>query len=210
MALSDKLKIKEDTGIYVINAPGDFEKNLGKLPKGSSILKTVKEARQIHWFVKNKAQLEKEVEKTIKLLKDGMVLWIYYPKTTSGIQTDLTRDKGWDKLLAHKEMQWLSLISFDDTWSAFACRMKTEADLKKESKPRERPIFDYIDPVKKIVRVPDELAKAFRKEKKLAAYFNSLAYSHRKEYVEWIVSAKREETRARRIQGTLERLGKDC
>ena len=82
--------------------------------------------------------------------------------------------------------------------------MKTEADLKKESKPRERPIFDYIDPVKKIVRVPDELAKAFRKEKKLAAYFNSLAYSHRKEYVEWIVSAKREETRARRIQGTLE------
>ena len=133
--------MKEDTGIYVINAPGDFEKNLGKLPKGSSILKTVKEARQIHWFVKNKAQLEKEVEKTIKLLKDGMVLWIYYPKTTSGIQTDLTRDKGWDKLLAHKEMQWLSLISFDDTWSAFACRMKTEADLKKESNPRERPIF---------------------------------------------------------------------
>ena len=136
MATADKRKIKEDTGIYVINAPGDFEKNLGKLPKGSSILKTVKEARQIHWFVKNKAQLEKEVEKTIKLLKDGMVLWIYYPKTTSGIQTDLTRDKGWDKLLAHKEMQWLSLISFDDTWSAFACRMKTEADLKKESKPR--------------------------------------------------------------------------
>lgn len=208
MALSDKLKIKENTGIYAINAPGEFEKTLGKLPEGSSVVKSAKDARQIHWFVIHKTQLETELEKTLKLLKEGIVIWIYYPKTTSGIQTDLTRDKGWDKLLAYEEIQWLSLISFDDTWSAFACRMKTEADLKKESKPRERPIFDYIDPVKKIVRVPDDLAKAFRKEKKLEAYFNSLAYSHRKEYVEWIVSAKREETRVRRIQGTLEKLEK--
>lgn len=210
MALSDKLKIKEGTGIYVIHAPVDFEKTLGKLPKGSSILNSSKGATQIHWFVKNKAQLERELEKTLKLVKEGVTLWIYYPKTSSGIQTDLTRDKGWDKFLAHDEMHWLSLISFDETWSAFACRLKKESDLKKENKTSERPINDFIDPVKKTVRVPEDLQKALKKNKKLETLFNSFAYSHRKEYVEWVVSAKRKETRAKRIQGILERLGKDC
>ncbi len=210
MALSDKLKIKEGTGIYVIHASVDFEKTLGKLPKGSSILNSSKGATQIHWFVKNKAQLERELEKTLKLVKEGVTLWIYYPKTSSGIQTDLTRDKGWDKFLAHDEMHWLSLISFDETWSAFACRLKKESDLKKENKTSERPINDFIDPVKKTVRVPEDLQKALKKNKKLETLFNSFAYSHRKEYVEWVVSAKRKETRAKRIQGILERLGKDC
>jgi hypothetical protein len=31
------------------------------------------------------------------------------------MQTDLTRDKGWDALMRHKELQWISLISFDAT-----------------------------------------------------------------------------------------------
>ena len=208
MALSDKLKIKEGTGIYAIHAPVDFEKTLGKLPKGSSILDSSKGATQIHWFVKTKAQLERELEKTLKLIKEGVTLWIYYPKTSSGIQTDLTRDKGWDKFLAHEEMHWLSLISFDETWSAFACRLKKESDNRKEKKTNERPINDYIDPVKKTVRVPEDLAKALKEDKSLEKIFNSFAYSHRKEYVEWIVSAKKEETRASRIQGTLERLEK--
>lgn len=208
MALSDKLKIKDGTGIYAIHAPVDFEKTLGKLPKGSSILNSSKGATQIHWFVKNKTQLEKELEKTLKLVTEGVTLWIYYPKTSSGIQTDLTRDRGWDKFLAHEEMHWLSLISFDETWSAFACRLKKESDLKKENKTTERPINDFIDPVKKTVRIPDDLQKALKKNKHLETLFNSFAYSHRKEYVEWIVSAKKEETRASRIQGTLDRLEK--
>jgi uncharacterized protein YdeI (YjbR/CyaY-like superfamily) len=36
--------------------------------------------------------------------------------------------------------------------------------------------------------------------------FESLSYSHRKEYADWIVEAKREETRRRRAAETLERL----
>jgi hypothetical protein len=36
--------------------------------------------------------------------------------------------------------------------------------------------------------------------------FESLSYFHRKEYADWIVEAKREETRRRRVAKTLERL----
>jgi hypothetical protein len=37
------------------------------------------------------------------------------------MQTDLTRDKGWGPLEG-ADLMWLSLVSVDDTWSAFGLR----------------------------------------------------------------------------------------
>ena len=152
--------------------------------------------------------MEEELNYVISMIKEHVVCWLYYPKGTSKIQTDLTRDKGWNKLLKH-EMQWISLISFDDTWSAFGMRLKTEADKKKEAQPKEREIFKYIDPQKKIIYLPDDFSAALKKSKKQESFFNSLSFTNRKEYVEWIVTAKRDETRATRIQESIERLGKE-
>lgn len=69
------------------------------------------------------------------------------------------------------ELQWISLISFDDTWSTFAFRLKTETDKRKESKPRGRPIFQYIDPKKKVVRLPEDFKKALSKNKKQNEFY---------------------------------------
>jgi Bacteriocin-protection, YdeI or OmpD-Associated/Domain of unknown function (DUF1905) len=56
------------------------------------------------------------------------------------------------------------------------------------------------------VATPDDLAAALNQHPDLQRRFTALAYSHRREYVEWIEAAKKPETRARRIQGTLERV----
>src|SRR5215831_18146354 len=130
-ALAQKLRIKDDFTLLTINAPSDFKKSLGILPSGTKLVTSGKEIQQVHWFVLNKAQLDKELDKVLKLVKEGVTCWTYYPKSSSKIQTDLTRDKGWDALLKHDELQWLSLISFDDTWSTFAFRLKTDGDKKK-------------------------------------------------------------------------------
>ena len=205
---AQKLKIKENSTLLTINAPADFKKNIGDLPKGVKISPDTKSYNQVHWFVLNKAQMDKELDKVVKLIKDDVTLWIYYPKGTSKLQTDLTRDKGWDNLLKHDELGWISLVSFDDTWSTFGSRLKTEADNKREEKPRERPIFDYVDPKTKSVRLPDDLAGALKKNKKQEGFFNTLSFTNKKEYIEWIITAKREETRIDRVNGTIERLGK--
>jgi len=207
--LIQKLKIREDERVHPINAPGNYAGSLGKLPRGSAIVSNSKDATQIHWFVTNRAQLEKELTGILRLLKDGVILWIFYPKATSKIQTDLTRDKGWETLLKVPNLQWLSLISFDDTWSAFASRIKTESDRKKEEKPKVREIFNWIDPEKKIVRLPEDFAAALKKNREQDAFFSSLSFTNRKEYVEWIITAKRPETRAERVQGSIERLRKN-
>jgi len=206
---SQKLRIREGFSLLTLNAPAEFKKNLGPLPVGVKISDSAKNYDQVHWFVKDKSQMEKELKKVLPLVKNDVVCWIYYPKGSSKIQTDLTRDKGWDELLRHDEMQWISLISFDDTWSTFAMRLKTEADKKKDAKPKERPIFNYVDPTTKTVRLPDDFASALKKAKKQETFFNGLSFTNKKEYIEWIVTAKREETRVTRVKESIDRLGKE-
>lgn len=66
---------------------------------------------------------------------------------------------------------------------------------------------------KKVVAAKDrtvEVAKDIAREFKLAGvlkYFESLAYSHKKEYIMWIESAKKEETRKSRIEKAISKLG---
>ena len=205
---AQKLKIKENFTLLTINAPADFKKSIGELPKRVKISTDTKSYNQVHWFVMNKGQMDKELSRVLKLLKDEVTLWIYYPKGTSKLQTDLTRDKGWDGLLKHDELSWISLISFDETWSTFGSRLKTDTEKKRAVQPRERPIFDYVDPKTKSVRLPDDLSAALTRNKRQKDFFNSLSFTNKKEYIEWIITAKRQETRDERVSGTIERLGK--
>ncbi|GAA4752022.1 YdeI/OmpD-associated family protein [Flavisolibacter ginsenosidimutans] len=205
---AQKLKIKEGYTLLTVHAPSDFKTALGELPKDVKLSGKTKTYNQIHWFVKDKAQVEEEVENIVALLKEGVVCWIYYPKSSSKMQTDLTRDKGWEALLRHEELQWISLVSFNETWSVFGMRTKTEADKKKETKPKERAVFNYLDAATKTVYLPEDFSKLLDKTEKEKTFFNTLSFSNKKEYVEWIVSAKREETRQTRVKESLERLGK--
>ena len=54
-----------------------------------------------------------------------------------------------------------------------------------------------LDTKPRTVRVPKDLAAALEDEAR--AVFDRMSYTHRKEYVDWITEAKREETRRRRI-----------
>ncbi|HXF85852.1 MAG TPA: YdeI/OmpD-associated family protein [Anaerolineales bacterium] len=65
-----------------------------------------------------------------------------------------------------------------------------------------------LDTEPRVVEIPPELANAFKKEKTARDYFNSLSYSHQREYVGYITEAKKEETRARRAAQTIEMLKK--
>ena len=210
-SISGKLKIKQGYSLFTLNAPDNFKKGLAPVPSGVIISENTKTYNQVHWFVMNKAQMEKEMSHVLKLVKPEVIVWVYYPKGTSKMQTDLTRDKGWDCLLKEKDkLTWISLISFDDTWSVFGFRAKTEADKKKEVKSKpEQEILKWVNPQTKEVKLPDDLAVALKKYKKQSDFFNDLSFTNKKEYIEWIITAKREETRLERIKGTMERLKKN-
>lgn len=63
-----------------------------------------------------------------------------------------------------------------------------------------------VDTAPRVVDVPADLKKALAKSKKAAALFERMAYSHKREWVDWITAAKKPETRAARIAKAVARL----
>ena len=95
------------------------------------------------------------------------------------------------------------LTSLDDLPSdrVMTRYIKKAAALNESDAPtRPRPVRRPAAPV----AVPDDLAAALKKKKDAAATFEKLSPSHRKEYIEWITEAKRDETRQKRLSTTLE------
>lgn len=64
------------------------------------------------------------------------------------------------------------------------------------------------DTEERVIEVPAGLQKAFKTEKKAKTNFEKLSYTHRREYVNWINEAKKEETRQNRTVKAIDMLKK--
>jgi hypothetical protein len=128
--LAAKMKIKPGHRAALINPPAGYAKELNPLPAGAKMASALTgEFDWIQLFAKNQAELKKLLPRAVKALKLESILWLSFPKGGSKIQTDLTRDKGWD-VLKTLDMKWVVLISVNDTWSAFAIRPYRKGEMK--------------------------------------------------------------------------------
>ena len=119
--LARKLKLKAGMRAAIVGAPPGYLDRL-EPPEGVAISEVLD--GRFDWiqvFVRTSAELAGLVKPlTAAIAPDGRS-WISYPKGSSKIQTDLTRDKGWQPLDG-SDLMWLSLVSVDDMWSAFGLR----------------------------------------------------------------------------------------
>ena len=118
-AIAKKMKLKPNLKAAVINAPENY---VDALKHDTALSPTLNgKFDWIQIFVSNKEELEALAPKAAKALRPESMLWISFPKGSSKIQTDLTRDKGWESLQA-LDLKWITLVSVNETWSAFALR----------------------------------------------------------------------------------------
>ena len=75
----------------------------------------------------------------------------------------------------------------------------TEAGITRIREAKESREWFKTTPVRKEVVIPLYLKAALTKNKKALENFNNLTKSYKRQYVGWITSAKREETRKRRL-----------
>jgi hypothetical protein len=119
--LTKKLKMKSGMRAAVIGAPAGYVATLGA-PADVTIGDSL--TGPLDWiqvFVRTSAELAAIVAPLTAALAPTGLAWISYPKGSSKLQTDLTRDKGWEPIEGGRLM-WLSLVSVDATWSAFGLR----------------------------------------------------------------------------------------
>lgn len=126
-SLAQKMKLKPGARAALINAPENYLEELKHDTEISSKLSGKFDWIQL--FAKNKKELDALVPKAVKALKPESILWLSFPKGSSKIQIDLTRDKGWD-ILRELDLKWITLISVNENWSAFALRPYREGETR--------------------------------------------------------------------------------
>ena len=128
-----KLGIKPGHRVLIMNAARNYSETLGDLPDEVKIETEADGVFDfIQVFVRNKADIDSHSPTAIRALAPGGMLWFSYPKRSSKVATDVTRDVGWESL-GNANMRPVSQVSIDTTWSAL--RFRPIADVK----PRNRP-----------------------------------------------------------------------
>ena|SRR5581483_8708418 len=115
--VAQKLFVRENFTVLLINAPKGYKDSLGALPAGARIVsKSSKPADLIQVFARTSAEMSDVLRKAKPLLKENGLLWATYPKAGQ-LDTDLKREVVWDCAQA-VGMQAVSQIAVDDVWSA--------------------------------------------------------------------------------------------
>jgi hypothetical protein len=206
--LARKLHLKPGMRAAVANAPAGF--SLGQVA-GVTIEKSLKpDLDLVLLFATSQRQLKAQWAKALSSVKTDGALWVSYPKKGSGIQTDLGMGE-WD---ATKGSDWnpVAMIGVDDAWSAV--RFKYAPGLEAQRHQRQEETINdadgtvCVDRVNRVVTPPKDLQKLLAKNAKARTTFDGLSFTNRKEYVVWIIEAKKPETREARLTRTVEMLAK--
>ncbi len=194
-----KLRIKRIMKYAVINRPSNLPGYFGE----SAVIKKrqVSDLDALLLFVDSKADLRTRVQKVLPALSPDMVFWISYPKKSGCAETDLNRNVLWQTMKDYN-YQAVSQIAINNIWSAMRFKPEEKVTSKKVT-------VTGVDIVNRTLRIPKDLQTIFRKNKEAKACFEKLSFTHKKEYIIWIETAKKESTRIARIEKTIMMLKKE-
>ncbi|TWR25523.1 YdeI/OmpD-associated family protein [Mucilaginibacter achroorhodeus] len=207
--LAKKLQMKPGQTWLILNAPEDYLATLEPLPDGVELTFAVgKPVSGIQVFVKTGAELSEVLKHLKPSLKDDTIFWVIYPKKTSGIETDLEMMSGWE-VTKPFGLRPVASAAINNVWTSLRFRpehLVKHSEGSAASIRKENDYSEFIDVDKRQITLPPYLQEALAAEPAAMAYYEKLAWSHRKEYVLWILSAKQEQTRANRIVKMMEML----
>jgi hypothetical protein len=183
-----KLKVKEGAVLSILNAPASFihTESMRVTPNTDALI----------YFVRQSA----DIPESIFSVKKGCLVWMAYPKKSSGIPTDLNRDTGW---IIFEENGWVAVsqVAIDADWSAVRFRPKEE--IKSLKRDMDAP---GIDRANKTVELPTDFKEKLLADGLMDSYLK-LSFTDKKEIVLGITNAKKVQTRIKRIQQSLAQLG---
>lgn len=122
--LFNKLNLKDQTEIVVLNAPPSFEPVLATL-EGVNVLRDVKQAKKIAFslaFVTQQKEIDALAPRITAKAEGDAVVWFVYPKQTSKkYKCDFNRDTGW-AVLGAAGYEAVRMVAIDEDWSALRFR----------------------------------------------------------------------------------------
>ena len=130
--LAKKLGIKEGSRIALVNAPKDFESELEELPDNVQFIKrSSKSLNIILLFVLTERALERDFAKLSGRITANGMLWIAWPKKSSGVGTDLSEQRV-RQIGLNAGLVDVKVCAINEIWSGlkFVYRLKDRSSLK--------------------------------------------------------------------------------
>lgn len=199
----EKLQLKDEKNLLIQGLPSTLEKQFIKLSFSKNVTPLLK-SKKIDFalvFAISHNQLRDILKDVVPALAEDAKLWIAYPKVSSKIVSDLSRDCNWDCICQHG-LETVRSIALDNVWCAL--RFKKPEKIKRSFTSDVD--LSGIDFESRTIEAPTELQRLFTKNKKANAFFETLSFTNKKEYIVWINSAKKEETKQARLEATIEKL----
>jgi len=204
----EKLQLKDEKNLLIQGLPSSVEKQFSKLSYNKNLTPLLK-TRKIDFaliFAINQLQLNNILKEEFSALHPESKLWISYPKTTSKIVSDLNRDASWE-ILSKNEYEAVRQVTLDHVWTAMRFKKLDQIPNRNrtfvEFKSANIKVDDFE---KRLIALPIELDKLFGAHEEAREFFTSLSILNQKEYLSWIQGAKKEETKQKRLEATLEKL----
>jgi len=124
--LAQKLGIKTGQKVTLINAPPAYRKWLAPMPEAVSFsTKDEPDASFIHLFVSERKTLAKELRRLRRSIADAGMLWVSWPKKSSGVATDVTEDVIREVALPLGFVD-IKVCAVDETWSGLKLMIRRE------------------------------------------------------------------------------------
>ena len=124
--LPKKLGVKENQRIALLNAPENFQEQLGELPPTTQIVKKLSAPLDlVMLFVDREKSLATQFPAVATKLSSNGMIWVAWPKKSSGVPTDLIFERvqriGLDCGLVD-----VKICAIDEVWSGlkFVIRVK--------------------------------------------------------------------------------------
>lgn len=124
--LAKKLGIKESFCVKTKNAPEDYLEILEPIPNGVSFSTTQRKDVDVwHLFTKKKVELKKQLEIAQKQIKQDGMIWVSWPKKSSGVASEITEDTIREACLPMGLVD-IKVCAVDDTWSGLKLVIRKE------------------------------------------------------------------------------------
>ena len=124
MSTFDKLNLKDQKQILVMNAPESFEPELKSL-RGVTVVRDLKNAGEVEFalaFVIKQKEVDTLGKTIAKKAQGDAVVWFAYPKGSSKkYKSEINRDAGW-QVLGDAGFEPVRMVAIDEDWSAVRFR----------------------------------------------------------------------------------------
>jgi hypothetical protein len=122
----DKLNLKGQQEILVLNSPDSFAKELSAL-RDVKVFRRLEEVKSVRFalaFATERAEVDRLSKALAGKAAGDALLWFAYPKGTSKkYSCDFNRDNGWD-VLRKSGFDTVRQIAIDEDWSALRFRRR--------------------------------------------------------------------------------------